>query len=195
MEPLNLVKRKNRPVAVVAPSTVVSPPVVAAATAPAAFTSGLLSSLYVNSMLNDQLFQRAAAAAQYGTSFWTPANRFWQVMQQHNSAAQQYAAAAAAAAAVAAATSTTSTFSTTSSTSSSCSTTAVATTTTTTSAAADCKNDRRSVSPSAAANSCSTTVARFVCSVGLYRAVIINHVFSHDVFVRPCDRLAREIKR
>lgn len=106
MEPLNLVKRKNRPVAVVAPSSVVSPPAATAVTTPV-FPSSLLSSLYMNSVLNDQLFQRAAAAAQYGapSSFWTPANRFWQVMhQQHNSAAQQYAAAASAAAAAAAVT-------------------------------------------------------------------------------------------
>ncbi|KAE9539766.1 hypothetical protein AGLY_005018 [Aphis glycines] len=181
MEPLNLVKRKNRPVAVVAPSTVVSPPVMAAATAPV-FPSGLLSSLYMNSMLNDQLFQRAAAAAQYGTtgtaasSFWTPANRFWQVMQQHNSAAQQYAAAAAAAAAVVAASATTatatatatSTVTTTASNSSSCSSsstssscTATATSTAivaSSSAAAANKDDRkRSVSP---ANSCSGSAAR-----------------------------------
>ncbi|XP_050059277.1 protein pangolin isoform X7 [Aphis gossypii] len=182
MEPLNLVKRKNRPVAVVAPSTVVSPPVMAAATAPV-FPSGLLSSLYMNSMLNDQLFQRAAAAAQYGTtgtaasSFWTPANRFWQVMQQHNSAAQQYAAAAAAAAAVVAASATTatatatatSTVTTTASNSSSCSSsstssscTATATSTaivaSSSAAAAANKDDRkRSVSP---ANSCSGSAAR-----------------------------------
>lgn len=168
MEPLNLVKRKNRPVAVVAPSTVVSPPVMAAATAPTVFPSGLLSSLYMNSMLNDQLFQRAAAAAQYGTaaSLWTPANRFWQVMQQHNSAAQHYAAAAAAAAAAAVSTSstsiTTNTNTTSSSSLSSCTTAAIstATTTITTSSVAD-KDDKRSVSP---ANPCSNSsfVPRFV---------------------------------
>lgn len=163
MEPLNLVKRKNRPVAVVAPSTVVSPPIVAAATAPV-FPSSLLSSLYVNSVLNDQLFQRAAAAAQYGTSFWTPANRFWQVMQQHNSAAQHYAAAAAAAAAASTSSSSSTTSSSTSSSSSSSATATATAAAMITTAIADCNDDnKRSVSP-LVTNSCLSTIARLVFS-------------------------------